>query len=72
MPRSGPASEPDPPITGDTEEDKLFWFRAGRLLDAGYSVAGALMIAQLPVDLHKAEELMFGGCDEGTALDILL
>lgn len=48
-------------------------WRFGQLLQAGYSIAEAVQIAdRTDVDLHVARSLVQRGCPTGTALRILL
>ena len=76
MPQNKPADEPDepeyifepfPPLT------KVELWRAQQLEAAGYNPEDATLIAlDHTVDLHQAIELKQAGCDDTTALQILL
>lgn len=74
MAKPGPDSTDDelPVVPADDDPDGVFWWRASCLLDAGYSLAGALLIAHTHADLHKAVRMRKAGCDEGTAIDLLI
>jgi hypothetical protein len=56
----------------DDETTNVERWRLEELERAGYSVAAAVLIASQDVDLHTAARLLARGCDEDTALRILL
>jgi hypothetical protein len=57
----------------ETEEDRVVAWRLSCLLDAGYRVGEAELIAcQLRIDLHQALELVLAGCPPALAARILL
>ena len=56
-----------------TEEERIAMWRYDELERAGYEVRNAQRLARKQeVDLHKAAELLQNGCDQETAMQILL
>ena len=55
-----------------TEQDRVDSWRLRQLLDAGYPLLTAELIAASSADLHQALELVEAGCDPKVAADILL
>lgn len=53
------------------EHDTVLRWRRDELLRAGCDESGARVLAEAPVDLHAAVELVRGGCPAETALRIL-
>lgn len=69
------APHDSPGIT--TEAERIEAWRLHELLNAGYPVALAEQLAQRwegedAIDLHRAIELVTGGCSPQTAAEILL
>jgi hypothetical protein len=57
----------------ETEDERVFWWRAERLVRAGYDERLAHKLAlRSSVDLHRAVDLVRRGCPPQTAADILL
>ena len=54
------------------ESEKTYQWRKAELLHAGYNEFQAVVLAEAPVDLHLAIDLLKRGCDPDTAVDILL
>ncbi|HEY7003295.1 MAG TPA: hypothetical protein VH281_03350 [Gaiellaceae bacterium] len=56
----------------DTEAERVLLWREEELERAGYARDTARTLAEAPVDLHLATQLLRRGCPEPTALAILL
>jgi hypothetical protein len=57
----------------ETEDERVFWWRAETLVRAGYEERLAHKLAlRSHVDLHLAVDLLRRGCSPETAADILL
>lgn len=65
---------PEPPAVDITarERQKVITWRMDYLKRAGYDGLAAARLAESNVDLRRAEDLLVNGCDEDTALRILL
>jgi hypothetical protein len=58
--------------TPQDERSKVESWRLHVLMEAGYPLPLAEKIAHSEADLHRAVELVLGGCDHETAARILL
>ena len=58
--------------TPQDERSKVESWRLHVLIEAGYPLPLAEKIAHSEADLHRAVELVVGGCDHETAARILL
>jgi hypothetical protein len=58
--------------TPQDERSKVESWRLHVLMEAGYPLPLAEKIAHSEADLHRAVELVIGGCDHETAARILL
>jgi hypothetical protein len=57
----------------DDEPRDVFRWRFRELREAGYSIGGAMRLAETEdVDLHRAIRILERGCSEPVALEILL
>jgi hypothetical protein len=57
----------------DDEPQDVFRWRFRELREAGYSIGGAMQLAETEnVDLHRAIRILERGCSERVALEILL
>jgi hypothetical protein len=55
-----------------TERSKVESWRLHVLIEAGYPLHTAELLAASEADLHLAVELVSNGCEHGTAAEILL
>lgn len=58
--------------TPQDESAKVESWRLHVLMEAGYPLPLAEKLAHSEADLHRAVELVYGGCDHETAAKILL
>lgn len=66
-----PEPEPEPEESEEREPDEVNVWRYERLLEAGWDELLAGILAVSDVDLHRACELLKGGCDQATAWEIV-
>jgi len=60
-------------VEAPTEEEKIVEWRFSTLAEAGYDVRKAQRLAaRLDIDLHVAVDLIKQGCDQETAVKILV
>jgi hypothetical protein len=67
-----PQPEPEPEAVPNREAEKVEKWRCWCLLEAGYDIDAALLIAKSDADLHLAVAIVEQGCSPTTALLILL
>ncbi len=60
------------PKEGPSSEEKLRQWRVGQFVRLGFSETSAELLADSPVDLHYAEDMVKHGCDLSVALRILI